>query len=91
MYHPQGRFHITNAGYKRDFRPIDDECDCYTCQHHTRAYVHHLFKAKEMLASTLATIHNERFVVRMIDVMRESIIEGRFADYKADFLGRYLK
>ena len=91
VYHPQGRFHITNAGYKRDFRPIDDECDCYTCQHHTRAYVHHLFKAKEMLASTLATIHNERFVVRMIDVMRESIIEGRFADYKADFLGRYLK
>jgi queuine tRNA-ribosyltransferase len=44
-----------------------------------------------MLASTLATIHNERFIIRMIDVMRESIIEGRFADYKADFLGRYLK
>ena len=91
VYHPQGRFHITNAGYKRDFRPIDDACDCYTCLHHTRAYVHHLFKAKEMLASTLATIHNERFIIRMIDVMRESIIEGRFADYKADFLGRYLK
>ncbi len=90
VYHPQGRFHITNAGYKRDFRPIDDACDCYTCLHHTRAYVHHLFKAKEMLASTLATIHNERFIIRMIDVMRESIIEGRFADYKADFLGRYL-
>ncbi len=91
VYHPLGRFHITNAGYKRDFRPIDEACDCYTCLHHTRAYVHHLFKAKEMLASTLATIHNERFIVRMIDVMRESIIEGSFAEYKADFLGSYLK
>ncbi|CAB4884477.1 MAG: tRNA guanosine(34) transglycosylase Tgt [Actinobacteria bacterium] len=89
VYHPAGRFHITNAGYKRDFAAIDDDCDCYTCQHHTRAYVHHLFRAKEMLASTLATIHNERFIIRMIDQMRASIIDGRFADYKADFLGRY--
>lgn len=89
VYHPSGRFHITNAGYKRDFRPIDDACDCYTCLHHTRAYVHHLFKAKEMVASTLATIHNERFIVRMIDDIRASILDGRFAEFKDDFLGRY--
>ncbi len=43
-------------------RPIDDECDCYTCAHYTRAYLHHLFKAKEMLSATLCTIHNERFI-----------------------------
>ena len=89
VYHPSGRFHITNAGYKRDFRPIDEACDCYTCLHHTRAYVHHLFKAKEMVASTLATIHNERFIVRMIDDIRASILEGRFVEFKDDFLGRY--
>ena len=89
VYHPSGRFHITNAGYKRDFRPIDEACDCYTCLHHTRAYVHHLFKAKEMVASTLATIHNERFIVRMIDDIRASILEGRFGEFKDEFLGRY--
>ena len=47
-------FNLTNGLYKRDFTPIDDTCDCYTCAHYTRAYVHHLFKAKEMVASTLA-------------------------------------
>ncbi len=51
VFHPKRRFHLTNGGYRRDFTPIDDACDCYTCTHHTRAYVHHLFKAKEMLAS----------------------------------------
>ena len=52
------------------FGPIDAECDCYTCAHYTRAYIHHLFKAKEMLASTLCTIHNERFVVRLVESIR---------------------
>ena len=53
VYHPAKRFHLTNGVYRRDFRPIDEACDCYTCAHYTRAYVHHLFKAKEMVASTL--------------------------------------
>ena len=88
VYHPTGRFHITNALYRRDFAPIDDECDCYTCTHHTRAYVHHLFRAKEMLASTLATIHNERFIVRLIDRVRQSIIDGDFEEHRREVLGR---
>lgn len=88
VYHPTGRFHITNALYRRDFNPIDDACDCYTCANHTRAYVHHLFRSKEMLASTLATIHNERFIVRLIDRVRQSIIDGDFEELRQDVLGR---
>ncbi len=64
-------------------------CDCYTCANYTRAYLHHLFKAKEMLGSTLATIHNERFTVRLVDDIRASIEDGTFAEFKAEFLGRF--
>ena len=70
-------------------RPIDAECDCYTCAHYTRAYLHHLFKAKEMLASTLCTIHNERFIVRLVDDIRASIDDGTFDAFRTEFLGRY--
>jgi queuine tRNA-ribosyltransferase len=87
VFHPRRRFHLTNGGYRRDFTPIDDACDCYTCTHYTRAYVHHLFRAKEMLASTLATIHNERYIVRLIDRIRESIVDGTYADLKDEVLG----
>ncbi len=88
VYHPNRRFHLTNGRYRRDFAPIDDTCDCYTCANHTRAYVHHLYKSKEMLASTLATIHNERYIVRLIDRIRDSIIDGTFADLRDEVLGR---
>ncbi len=88
VYHPVRRFHLTNGSYRRDFSPIDDTCDCYTCVHHTRAYVHHLFKSKEMLAATLATIHNERYIIRLIDRVRDSIIDGTFTDLRDDVLGR---
>ena len=89
VLHPDGRFHVTNAPYKRDFRPIDDECDCYTCANYTRAYIHHLFKAHERLSATLTTIHNERFIVRLVDQIRASIPAGNFFDLKEDFLGRF--
>ena len=88
VYHPDGRFHISNALYKADFNPIQDGCDCYTCLNHTRAYVHHLHKSKEMLASTLATIHNERYILRMVDAMREALINGEFFAMKEEVLGR---
>ena len=91
VYTPLGRFNVSNAGYRRQFVPIDDECDCYTCLNYTRAYLHHLFKGKEMLAATLATIHNERFIIRLVDQMRESLKDGRFWDFKNEFLGRYLR
>ncbi|BBY26459.1 tRNA guanosine(34) transglycosylase Tgt [Mycolicibacterium sediminis] len=89
IYSADGRYNITGARYKRDFTPLDAECDCYTCAHYTRAYVRHLFKAKEMLASTLCTIHNERFVIRLVDRIRAAIISGEFDDLRDDVLGRY--
>lgn len=89
VYSADGRYNITGSRYRRDFTPIDAECDCYTCAHYTRAYIHHLFKAKEMLASTLCTIHNERFVIRLVDRIRASIVAGDFDELRADVLGRY--
>jgi queuine tRNA-ribosyltransferase len=89
VYSAAGRYNITGARYKRDFTPIDGQCDCYTCAHYTRAYIHHLFKAKEILAATLCTIHNERFVIRLVDRIRESITDGRFDELREDVLGRY--
>ena len=89
VYSATGRYNITGARYRRDFTPIDDECDCYTCAHYTRAYLHHLFKAKEMLASTLCTIHNERFVIRLVDQIRAAIRTGEFDELRAHVLGRY--
>ena len=89
VYTMTGRFNVSNAPYVRDFNPIDEECDCYTCSNYTRAYLCHLFRGKEMLAGTLATIHNERFIVRLVDQMRQAIIDGTFQDLKKEFMGRY--
>ena len=89
VYTMEGRFNLSNSAFKRDFTAIDDECDCYTCTHYTRAYMHHVFRGKEIIASTLATIHNERFIVRLVDQMRQALLDGNFTDMKADFLGRY--
>jgi queuine tRNA-ribosyltransferase len=89
VYSSTGRFNLTGSRYRRDFAPIDAECDCYTCAHYTRAYLRHLYKSKEILASTLSTIHNLRFVIRLVDQIRESIYEGRFDDLREHVLGRY--
>ena len=89
VYTVRGRFNVNTAASRRNFSPIDEDCDCYTCARYTQAYLHHLFKAKEMLASTLCTIHNERFIVRLVDDIRASIEAGIFSDFKIDFLSRY--
>ncbi len=89
LYTYDGRLNIKNGGYRDDLTPIDSECDCYTCQHYTRAYIHHLFAANEVLGLTLASIHNERFVIRTVDLIRASIEKGTFWDYKKEFLERY--
>jgi queuine tRNA-ribosyltransferase len=91
VYTRTKRFNVSNAPYRRQFIPIDDECDCYTCTHYTRAYLHHLFRSKEILAATLATIHNEHFIVGLVDQMRQALLNGNFKDMKADFLGGYLR
>jgi queuine tRNA-ribosyltransferase len=89
VYGATGRFNINTAAHRRAFEPIDPDCDCYTCANYTRAYLHHLFKAKEMLASTLCTIHNERFTIRLVDDIRDSIDAGNFDAFRAEFLGRF--
>lgn len=86
-----GRVNLLNARFVRDFAPIDAECDCYTCKNYTRAYIAHLFRADEMLAATLASIHNLRFLVRLVDQMREAILDGSFDTLKTNFLERYYK
>ena len=73
---------IHNAQHRIDTQPIDTTCDCYTCTHHTRAYLHHLFKAEELLAYRLATIHNLRFLMNMMREMRTAIQEDRFLEMK---------
>lgn len=89
IYTADGRYNITTAANRRCFEPLEDGCDCYTCTHYTRAYLHHLFKAKEILSATLATIHNERFTVRLVDSIRESVESGQFYEFRDEFLGRY--
>ncbi|MCL2444555.1 tRNA guanosine(34) transglycosylase Tgt [Candidatus Saccharibacteria bacterium] len=89
LYTYDGRINITNARFTRDFSPIDSECDCYTCANYTRSYIQHLFKAKEILACTLASIHNERFVVRTVEQIRDSITSNTFHEFKEAFLKRY--
>ena len=89
IYTARGRYNVTTAASRRCFEPLEPGCGCYTCRHHTRAYLHHLFKAREILASTLATIHNEWFTVRLVDQIRESIDAGDFDAFRTEWLGRY--
>ena len=89
IYTRDGRYNLTGAKYRRDFGPLDPDCSCYTCQNYSRAYLRHLYKAKEMLFSTLCTIHNEHFVVSLVDEIRQSMIDGRFDELEAEVLGRY--
>lgn len=90
VYSKSGRFNVSNGPYRKDFSPIDSECECYTCKNYSRAYINHLFRGKEMLASTLATIHNLHFVVTLVDRIRDAIAGGFYFEFKDDFLARYL-
>lgn len=89
VYSPTGRFNVSGGSYRKDFSPIDSECVCYTCKNYTRAYLNHLFRAKEILGPTLATIHNVHFIVNLVERMRLAIEAGDFFDFKKEFLGRY--
>ena len=89
VYANTGRFNVSVSKYKNDFSPIEETCGCYTCKNYTKAYLNHLIRGKEMLASTLLTIHNEYFIVNLVAKMRQAIIEGNFLEYKQEFLGKY--
>ena len=81
-----GRLNLVNAAYARDARPIDADCDCYTCLTFTRAYLRHLILAKEMLSATLLSIHNLRTLVRLSQQVRLAILEGTFDRYATEFI-----
>ncbi|WP_125610164.1 tRNA guanosine(34) transglycosylase Tgt [Specibacter cremeus] len=89
FYTPDGRLNLSNRRFKRDFGPLVDGCGCYACANYSRAYIQHLFKAKEMVSATLLSIHNEHFVVTMVDDARRAIEDGRFFEFKAETLRRY--
>ena len=89
VFTSQGRVVVRNAAYERDFSPLDPECDCYACQNFTRAYIRHLVKANEILASILTSIHNLRFLMHLMEMVREAIIEERLSDFKNKFFQKF--
>jgi queuine tRNA-ribosyltransferase len=80
-----GRINLSKSTFARSSEPIDDTCSCYTCQNFTRAYLRHLLIAKEMLASTLISIHNLHTLLHLAREMREAIIVGQFEDFAKPF------
>lgn len=85
----KGKMVIKNAIYKNDFSPIEDDCDCYTCKHYTRAYIRHLINAGEMLGAELLSIHNLRTLIKLAHDCREAILGDYFKDFKEEFLANY--
>jgi len=85
-FSPEGRLNMMNASYARDERPIDEDCDCYTCRNFTRAYIRHLIVAKELLAGTLLSIHNLRALIRLVEDIRGYITDGTYDERVTDLL-----
>jgi queuine tRNA-ribosyltransferase len=86
LFTSNGNVVIRNARYREDDSPIDSGCDCYTCRNYSRAYLRHLYVAGEILAMELNTIHNLRYYLRLMERIREAIREGRFGEFRSDFL-----
>jgi len=84
-----GKLNLFNAVHERDDSPIDPACDCYTCKNHSRAYIRHLFKAKEMLAMRLAVLHNLSFYNNLMNDIRNAIEVGAFAKLKQKLLAEW--
>ena len=84
-----GRLVVRNAQYARDFGPIDPECDCYACTHFSRAYVRHLIKAGEITGGRLLSIHNLRFLIQLMERVRQAIAEDRFLGFRKEFYAKY--
>lgn len=86
-----GRINIRNSKFKEDFTPIEEGCDCYACRHYTKAYIRHLMVANETFGSRLISIHNIRFLIKMMEDMRECIKNDTLLEYKEIFENRYNK
>ncbi len=91
LFTNRGRIRLTNRKYRRDFYPVEPNCGCYACRNFTRAYLHHLFVANEVLSAILASIHNVHFYLNMMEEIRAAIEQDRFSEYKTQFLESYLK
>ncbi|MEK6267622.1 MAG: tRNA guanosine(34) transglycosylase Tgt [Planococcus sp. (in: firmicutes)] len=84
-----GRLNIKNAAFKRDFGPIDEKCDCYTCTNYSRAYVHHLIRADETFGIRLTSYHNLQFLLNLMGQVRQAIREDRLGDFREEFFEAY--
>ncbi|MSR78752.1 MAG: tRNA guanosine(34) transglycosylase Tgt [Candidatus Taylorbacteria bacterium] len=89
LYSPNGLLHITGSSYRNDFSKVVEGCECYTCTNFTKAYLGYLFRAREFLAYTLASIHNLYFIVNLVKGMRQGILDGTFERQKEHFLLNY--
>lgn len=89
VFLPEGKMTVRNAEFARDFLPIQEGCDCYACRNYSRAYIRHLLKADEMLGLRLCSIHNLRFLVRLMEEIRAALAAGTFAQYRKAFLDRW--
>ena len=81
------KLNVANAALRDDPTPLDAWCDCYTCRRYSRAYIHHLFRAQELLGIRLVSLHNVAFLLKLMRTIRQSIIEGRFAHLRVEWLG----
>lgn len=91
LFTNRGKIRITHKNYRRDFYPVEPNCDCYTCKNFTRSYLKHLFDSNEILGAILTTIHNIHFYVQLSQRAREAIMKDRFLEFKKEFLNGYLK
>jgi queuine tRNA-ribosyltransferase len=89
FYTYEGRRNIANAANRRNLAPLLADCACYTCQNYSRAYLHHLTKSKEILGATLLSLHNEHFIIKLVDDIRANITDGKFAQFQTTWLKRY--
>jgi queuine tRNA-ribosyltransferase len=85
----EGPLRLRNACHRRDSSPLESGCSCYTCRHFSRAYLHHLFAAKEMLGPTLLSLHNVAYYLRLMAEAREAIAAGGFAAFRGRYLARW--
>ncbi|SDI75924.1 tRNA guanosine(34) transglycosylase Tgt [Alteribacillus bidgolensis] len=85
----RGRLVVRNAKYTRDFRPLDDHCDCYTCKNYSRAYIRHLVKCNETFGFRLTSYHNLYFLLKLMKQVREAIEDDRLLDFKEEFFEQY--
>ena len=85
----EGKINLKNLKFREDFTPIEEDCDCYACKNFTKAYIRHLLSVDEGLAPRLLSIHNTRFLIKMMEEIREAIKKDTFIEYKDNFLGKY--